>query len=123
MPHIWVVGIDSSHAPAVFGALDAGISVRLGDLSTNASSRDEQLPCVPLLIKRKREPTMTPDPEWPLQGGDQVLFVGHRRIEERMKWTLRNENALRYVLYGDVRAEGYIWRWLTRFIRGVPGGF
>ncbi|MEZ5583413.1 MAG: hypothetical protein R3F37_12315 [Candidatus Competibacteraceae bacterium] len=34
---------------------------------------------------------------------------------ERMTWAAFNTNALDYVVTGEERPDGYLWRWLARW--------
>ncbi|MGM0594609.1 MAG: hypothetical protein ACQETD_08740 [Pseudomonadota bacterium] len=74
----------------------------MGDLLHDPRERGEPLSCLPLLlVKRDQEPLMP---------GDKLLFAGRAGVHERMRWTLQNRNALRYVQTGEERAAGLLWR-------------
>jgi hypothetical protein len=49
-----------------------------------------------------------------VQQGDQLLFAGSIGAWARMKWTLENYKALRYVQTGTDIPSGYIWRRFAR---------
>jgi hypothetical protein len=49
-----------------------------------------------------------------LQIGDQLLFCGRHRAEQRMRWTAHNFHALNFICTGQDRPSGIVWRWLSR---------
>lgn len=115
VPDVWHFTINDEHTPALLEVLDEGGRIRVADLSFDSREREVRLSCLPLLLLRKQqEPILFPDDEEPLEAGDQLLFAGKNGAYDRMKWTLQNSNALRYVLTGTESASGYFWK---RFIR------
>ncbi len=115
VPDIWYFPVDDMHTPALLEVLDAAGHVRIDDLSRDSRDRDERLSCLPLLLMRKeQEAVLFPQGDVSLQPGDQLLFAGRIGAFERMKWTLQNRNALRYVQTGEEIASGYFWR---KFVR------
>jgi len=119
VPDVWHFTVDEEHTPALLEVLDEGKSIRMDELSRDSRERSEHLSCLPLLlVRREQEPLLFPDDEVLLQAGDQVLFAGKNGAYERMKWTLQNSNALRYVQTGEESASGYFWK---RFVRSRSG--
>jgi len=119
MPDVWHFSIDEEHTPALLEVLNEDGAIRVGELLRDSRDRSEPLSCLPLLLVRKQqEPLLFPDDEELLQVGDQLLFAGKSGAYERMKWTLQNSNALRYVQTGEERASGYFWK---RFVRDRAG--
>jgi len=115
VPDIWYYAIDEMRTPAVFEALQEGGSVSIDDLLRDSRDREQCLSCLPLLLMRRSgEEELFPDNSTRLEPGDQLLFGGKAGVHERMKWTLQNRNALRYVQTGEERAAGYIWRAIVR---------
>lgn len=115
VPDIWYFTVDESQSPALLDVLDDGGSVRIEDLTRDSRDREEQLSCVPLLLMRKdHESVLIPEGDVSLRPGDQLLFAGRIGAYERMKWTLLNRNALRYIQTGEETASGYFWR---KFLR------
>ena len=53
---------------------------------------------------------------------DRILFCGRLVANRRMSWTLQNEHALNYVLTGEARPQGWIWRRLQRSARENGNG-
>lgn len=115
VPDIWSFSIDEAQTPAVYQALQEGGTVTIDDLLRDSRERSEYLSCLPLLLVRKgQEKMLFPDAAERIETGDRLLFAGRSRVYERMKWSLQNRNALRYVQTGEERAAGYIWRLFVR---------
>ena len=76
--------------------------------------RTPNLPCIPLMMLRHNERVLLPDPGTSVQKDDHLLFCGSHYGRDRMDWTLQNENALNYILTGEARPEGWIWRRLSK---------
>jgi hypothetical protein len=55
-----------------------------------------------------------------LKQGDRLLICGTYPAKGRMDWTLQNEHALSYILTGQARPQGWVWRRLVR--KGTNGG-
>lgn len=110
-PETWILTIDSLQTPALCEAVDKGLEVRLGHLMTDPREVTEQLPCVPLYLKRaNQDEKLVPDEAMALQPGDQLLFCGRRHAETHMRWTTHNYHALYYVCTGLDRPIGTLWR-------------
>ncbi len=115
VPEVWYFPIDEVHTPALYEALQGGETVTVDNLLCDSRERTEHLSCLPLLMKRKSgEEQLFPGGDAILESGDQLLFAGKAGIYERMKWTLQNRNALRYVQTGEEQAAGYLWRAFIR---------
>lgn len=75
VPEHKLITLDAHEAPAVVRWLaDRGLSV--GDLCRHPDVREGVLPVGVLMLKRGEELVLTPDPDTPLQVGDQLLFAG-----------------------------------------------
>lgn len=114
VPGIWSVVLDRGNAPAVDEALTGPNTVRLELLLRHPQSRDERLPCIPLLLQRGSAEFILPAPDFALRHGDRILFCGQRGTDQQMRWTLQNPNVVRYLLTGETRPDGTVWRWLAR---------
>jgi Trk K+ transport system NAD-binding subunit len=113
-PDRWAIDVRSHTAPALSLAVSADVSVAVGALRRDPSRRDEQLPSIPLLLKRGTEFTMLPKETEVLQKGDQVLFCGPKQSRTRMQNTVRNPNTLHYVLTGEDRTSRFLDRIAVR---------
>lgn len=112
VPDIWHYTIDEESTPAVCNVLQHGGQVTLDELLRDPRNYREHLPCLPLLLLRKQEKILFPDGSLALEEHDRLLFAGRIDAYQRMKWVLRNVNALRYVQCGEERPTGFLWQLL-----------
>jgi voltage-gated potassium channel len=113
-PDLWAVDVSDVGAPAVREALDQGRSIRLKHLIMDPRNRDDQLPCLPLLLKRAEEERLMPDENLELRLGDKILICGQPDAIERMRWVLKDRATLGYFETGETPPEGALFRWLLR---------
>lgn len=114
-PHVWQLTLSTEDALAIHSLLERGEVVKLGHLCCDPADRELPLSVIPLLlVRRNGERALLPEGSLHLHRGDGLLFCGSNRAKSRMRWTLRNENALRYVLTGRVPYEGWVWRMIRR---------
>ena len=114
VPDVWYFPVDELYTPAVMEVIEEGCDVCIDDLLRDSREREEFLSCLPLLLMRKdHEALLFPQGKVTLQPGDHLLFAGGIGAFERMKWSLQNRNALRYVQTGEAVASGYFWRKFT----------
>ena len=113
-PEVWEVAFSEEDTHAVCVHVRDGQHLTLGQLMTDPRDRENTLPCIPLMLLRHNERILLPGPDIYVQKDDHLLFCGSRDGRERMEWTLQNENALNYVLTGEARPEGWIWRQLSK---------
>lgn len=109
-PQLATVRLVPEEAPAVCEALACG-ELRLVHLFTDPGDRDRRLPWLPLLLVRGNEEHLLPPDDTVLAPGDAILCCGQADTFERMNWLLADPNVLRYVLTGDARPQGAVWRW------------
>jgi len=109
VPAVWTLTLDDNEAPALLHALAAG-DVRLGEIMRDPRERAEVLPAVALLLQRGRETRLMPLGEVALRSGDRLLFCGRSGVAERLARTTLNDNVLRYVLSGEERPAGWVWK-------------
>jgi len=114
IPQTWALQITQEQAPAVVQALNVGYTVKIKTLLREPRERERQLPCVALLLQRDNEMIELPEPGKRLLCGDTLLLSAPTDAAERMQWTLFNYNVMNYVMTGETRPDGYIWRWLAR---------
>ncbi len=113
VPDIWTLNIGYRSALAATHAIENDRRIQLGHLSSDPRDRNQQLRCLPLLLKRGEETILLPKVNQVVETGDQILFCGHYGVAELMGWTLQNHNVLRYIETGETRPDGYIWRWFA----------
>ncbi|MEQ8992840.1 MAG: NAD-binding protein [Pseudomonadales bacterium] len=115
VPEIWSVRLSAEQAPAPVAALAADEeAVTLTDLLRDPTDRDRPLPMLTLSRSRKGTFSALPDPEQPLQAGDELLFAGTAAAYRAQLGILRNANVCRYVLTGDEVPAGWVWQVLRR---------
>jgi hypothetical protein len=71
------------------------------------------LPAFTLLLKRGKAKTLLPDPETPLQAGDEILICGKHSAQVSTNWITYNYNVLRYIRTGVEAPGGTLWQWLS----------
>ncbi|MCU7852991.1 MAG: NAD-binding protein [Candidatus Thiodiazotropha sp. (ex Monitilora ramsayi)] len=113
-PEVWEVAFTEEDSHAVCAHVRRGEQLTLSQLMVDPRNRETKLPCIPLMMLRHNERTLLPDPELSVQKDDHFLFCGSHYGKGRMEWTLQNENALSYILTGEARPEGWIWRRLIK---------
>ena len=112
-PRTWDIEISPLQTPAVFDCLIREQEIRLQHVCADPRDRDAMLPCVPLLLKRDGIPTLLPDMDRVLRGGDQLLFCGRKEAKEQMDHGVHDHQAIDYTRTGIDRPSGSVWRWLT----------
>ncbi len=113
-PEVWEVAFTEEDSHAVCAHVRQGGILTLADLMCDPRDRESKLPCIPLMLLRHNERILLPDPGISVQKDDHLLFCGSYSGRDRMEWTLQNENALNYILTGEARPEGWIWRQLSK---------
>ena len=117
-PHVWMLSLNEELAPAVNLALDHDIEITIDSLTTDPHDHTSQLPVIALLLKRfddgAEQDILLPSPREPLQAGDQLLFCGRFGSQSSIEWLVANLNVLEYVLFGEDRPAGTIWRRFPR---------
>ena len=113
-PEVWELSIDQDSALAVQSALARGRVVTLTDLLRDPGDRERELYCIPLLINRHGTTMMMPALNTHIKAGDRLLLCGRLNAADRMRWTLQNYHALDYVLTGETKPDGWLWKMLTR---------
>lgn len=113
-PEIWEVSFTSEKSHAICNAVVQGRHISLQHLLVDPRDRSRELRTIPLMLLRHNERILLPDLSTAIEKDDQILFVGVRSAKNRMHWTLQNEHALSYILTGEAKPQGLIWRWLRR---------
>ena len=113
VPEVWDLELSQARTLAIWQALGEGATVRLGDLLRDPASRQDELACIPLLLKRNREEILAPDNGTLLRDGDRVLFCGDVQARRQQALGLHDYNMLNYLLTGNEAPGGLIWRKLA----------
>ena len=105
----WSVTLDRDGAEAVVAALRAGRAVRVGDLMKAPDNRDLRLRAVPLLLQRGQDKVLRPEDDVTVAEGDRLLLCGRAIASSRMRWTVRDDTVLAYVLDGVASNRRVPW--------------
>jgi hypothetical protein len=113
-PEVWEVAFSELDSHAVCAHVRHGDRLTLGELMTDPRDRSKKLPCIALMLHRHNDYMLLPEMDFKVQKDDHLLFCGSVYAQNRMHWTLQNENALNYILTGETRPEGWVWRRLRK---------
>jgi hypothetical protein len=114
-PITWEIDITETDAPAVFDRLQTGEPVQLNNIYKDPQNRKQQLPCIPILIRRKKsQHLMLPDEHLQIETGDEILFCGNQKAYSMTDWLILNPHVFNYILTGEEHPSGYLWSLLTR---------
>lgn len=109
VPETWVLSIRKDKTPAVWAELRSLRDVLVGDLMRSVRDHTKPLPCIPLLLQRKRQTTLLPDEGTPLKFGDRILFCGKGRAQNRMNLIASTRQKLHYSQTGQDISDGWLW--------------
>ncbi len=110
---MWKVRFIRSDAPALMAWLAAG-DARLGDVMRSPEDRDRYLRVVPLLVRRGEDYVLTPDDDFILAEGDEMLLAGRPADRRALDTTMIVDSASEYVLFDRNVPSSWIWRRLAR---------
>ncbi len=122
VPAVWEVLVDRDGAYAVAHALAGGQRVLLYHVLSDPLERERALAAIALLLLRPGERIVLPEPDTVLRPGDRLLLCGRHQVRDRMEWTLQNRGSLAYILTGEHRPAGHLWRWLAPRRSARTGG-
>ncbi len=112
LQELWKVQLQTAEAPAVRQWLQ-GQDARLGDLMRSPDDRESRLAIVPLLLQRGERTELTPDNDFQLEPGDEILFAGRSAERRLLETTLSDDSTSEYVLHGRRIASSWVWRRVT----------
>ncbi len=112
VPETWVLSIRKDKTPAVWEQLRDFQDVLVGDLMRSTRDHTKSLPCIPLLLQRKRQLMLLPDEGTPLKFGDRILFCGKERARNRMNLIASTKQKLHYSQTGQEISDGWLWNTL-----------
>jgi len=112
VPLTWVLSVRKDKTPAVWAQLRNNKDVLLGDLMRSTTNNTINLPCIPLLLQRRRKVRLLPDEGTPLKFGDRILFCGRDRARNRMNLISSTPQALHFSQTGETRSDGWVWNML-----------
>jgi Trk K+ transport system NAD-binding subunit len=114
IPELWEFEITEKNAPALFQYLEEE-TVIVSDLTRDPRQRELNLSAIPLFLKRGKGNVILPEENRILRQGDRLLMCGSEEARNLMSWMLNNINVLEYAATGEVRPDGYVWRWIHNF--------
>ena len=112
VPTTWVLSVRKDKTPAVWDQLRNNQDVLLGDLMRSTTNHLVNLPCIPLLLQRRRKLHLLPDEAMPLKFGDRILFCGRDRARNRMNLISSTQEKLHFSQTGESRSDGWLWNLL-----------
>lgn len=113
-PETWTLTICSQQTPAITDLLRRGTPVDLSIFACDPRHHKDRLAALILLQRRATSDILAPDNTEPLAPGDRLLFCGTAYAKQLSMWTAVNHGTLNYVLTGNERPDGWLWRWLSR---------
>lgn len=113
VPEIWTLEINATRTPAMIGVVEEGIEVEVGHLVTDPYGGEEHVDLLPLLLVRDEGVVPLPEHSVRLEIGDRLLFCGTEQARNQLDWALHHLNTLRFLVTGEQRPDGSVWRWLA----------
>lgn len=110
VPNIREWAINSEETAVLQAYLHQGGHFTVSDLLRNPWQRDRTLKGIVLLIHRRNDRLLLPDPETPLKAGDRLLLCGNGAAFTRMLWTVSHRHTLDYIKTGYDAPQSWIWR-------------
>ncbi len=110
---LWKIRLTPIEAPTLGSWLATG-EARLGDLLRDPDDRESRLAVVPLLVQRDTECVLTPDDDFLLEAGDEILLAGRSAERRSLGTTLFDEASSQYAIHDRHVASSWIWRKLAR---------
>jgi voltage-gated potassium channel len=120
LPDVWDIVIDQHTAPAAYEVLAEHQPFNVGLLLRDSADREVILPAIVLMIERDGKTILLPNDDFVLKAGDALLLAGDHSVRAILNLTLKNANALRYVLTGEDRRGGWLWQYLASRKEGHP---
>jgi len=112
--HLWHCVIRDQEAAAITEYLRAGNTLTLGQLRRDPHQLDSTIAGLPFTIRRHGESMMLPADSETVMVGDDILFCGTEKGENMLLATMNNAYTLDYLISGQDKARGYLFRWLEQ---------
>jgi len=113
-PHLWHSIIRDQEAGAITEYLRDGNTLTLGELRRDPHQLDSTIAAMPFTIRRQGECMMLPADSEAIMPGDDILFCGTEKGENLLLATMNNAYTLDYLISGQDKARGYLFRWLEQ---------
>ncbi len=115
-PSVWAITLNKKQSPAFSELSKHQEKLKLEHLLKTPYDRKCALPCVPLLLLRRDNGILNPDPEMTLMSNDQILFCGQNRAMRNMDMVLNINSLMTYVRTGKHRTVNPLWVWINEKI-------
>jgi len=112
--HLWHSVIRDQEATAITEYLRDGNTLTLGELRRDPHQLDSTIAAMPFTIQRHGECIMLPADSEAVMPGDDILFCGTEKGENLLLATMNNAYTLDYLISGQDKARGYLFRWLEQ---------
>ena len=113
VPYLWEIKVNKARTPALYKSCLMN-AVTLQDVLRDPRDREEVLPAIPLLLKRKGKVFVLPETDTHLEVSDRLLMCASYSTSHDMQWATQNENVLHYLLTGQETSGGDLWGRLWR---------
>ena len=110
--------LDQGEGSALQDYLTQGGQFSVAELLRDPWQRERDLKAIVLLVRRRNDRMLLPDPEAALKPGDRLLICGNRAAFTRMQWTVSHRHTLDYVKTGRDAPQSWLWRRLAQHKRG-----
>ncbi|WP_421620719.1 potassium channel family protein [Alkalilimnicola ehrlichii] len=117
VPEVWTLRLSEACCPVLIAALREGLLKRLGQFLRDPGDREAPLDVLPLMLTRSDEVHLVPEEDTVIEPDDQILLCGTAKARRQLETSLHNINTLRYLGTGELRPDGWLWRWLARRAR------
>lgn len=112
VPDIWDIVIKPSTALAAYDAVAENRPLTVGVLMRDNADRDRDFPAVVLMVERGDEAILLPESGFALKADDAILVAGQSYVRSALNLTVQNAHAMHYVLTGEDRRGGWLWKYL-----------
>jgi len=110
VPQVWDVRLNQQDASAAHRALLEQRPLSAGLLMRDSAHREDSLAAIILMVERDGEAFLLPGDDFMFKPDDAILLAGRHGARSSLTLTLRNANALHYVVTGEDSGRGWLWR-------------
>ncbi|MBK1734422.1 potassium transporter TrkA [Halorhodospira abdelmalekii] len=120
VPEIWTLETSTEGTPALQELHQEGRTVTLAHVLDHPHHPGQPINAVVLMLVRPEAVVPLPDLQVALDKGDRLLLCGTPEARHQLEWTLYHHNTLRFLVTGEERPDGTIWRWLEQRRQAKP---
>ncbi len=111
-PHCWTITISEDESPAIYRIISMGRKVKLGDILKSPIQRQQDLCCLPLMVERNSNKVLSPNNDFMIQAGDQILFCGISQAEQHISHCMLDIHSLNYIMSLNDAPDSLLARYL-----------